>query len=158
MKQIKLTQGKFTLVNDEDYEYLNQWKWHTYKSKGIYYARRYDCSNGGKKNIKMHRLLLNAEGEVLVDHIDGDGLNNQRVNIRLCTARQNAINRRGWGSSKYTGVSFDKESKKWRARINTGFAKINIGRFAEEEKAAVAYNAYAKKYHGEFARLNVIPL
>lgn len=154
MKQIKLTQNQFALVDDDKYDFINQWKWHAVKSKGTYYARRYDCSNGGKVGIRMQDLVIGKLNGFVADHKDGNGLNNQRNNLRTCTYRQNSINRSGWGSSKYLGVSFEKCTHKWIARINTGDKKINIGRFKVEENAAIAYNIYAEKYHGEFARFN----
>lgn len=154
MKNIKLTQGKFAIVDDDIFDYLNQWKWNAYESKGTYYARRTDCTNKIYTNISMHRLIIEAKKGTIVDHKDGNGLNNTKDNLRICTNRQNAINRRGWGTSKYLGVSFEKESNKWRARINTGTKKINIGRFDIEENAAIAYNIFAEKHHGEFARFN----
>lgn len=154
MKHIELTQGKVAIVDDDMFEYLNQWKWHAARDKQTYYARRYDCSNGGKKRIMMHDLVNGKKDGHINDHKDGNGINNTSENIRFCTYRENSINRKAWGSSKYLGVSFEKCTGKWLSRINTGIRKINIGRFKVEENAAIAYNIYAEKHHGEFARFN----
>lgn len=158
MKEIKLTQGKVALVDDEDFEYLNQWKWHAFKSgAGIFYARRYDCTNNVRIGIPMHRLILNLKkgDKLVIDHKDGNGLNNQRSNVRVCTQQQNSINRKGHGASKYIGVSCDKRwNNKWRASIKIGGKQKSIGYYKTEENAAIAYNIFAEKHHGEFARYN----
>lgn len=151
MERIRLTQGKFALIDDEDLEKLVKIYWH--------------CVNGYAKGIvdgkaiPMHRFLLNAPKDLQVDHIDGDKLNNQKSNLRLCTNQQNSWNRekgkRGKTSS-YKGVNKNKRSGKWQARIQISGNKIELGQFLTGKEAALAYNEAAKKYHGEFARLNII--
>ncbi len=105
----------------------------------------------------MHRLILNLDKE-LCDHKDGNGLNNQRNNIRAATKSQNNMNKIGRGSSSYLGVYIHKKDavKKWRAQIKVNDKKIHIGVFEREEDAALAYNKMAIKYHKEFANLNII--
>jgi hypothetical protein len=152
MKTIPLSQGKVALVDDEDFEYLNQWKWSAKCSGYSFYAQRMFRINGIRKMIMMHRFILGVEKNRDIDHIDHDGLNNQKRNLRLVTHSQNMANsRKGEGfTSKYKGVSFDKMNGKWVVDI----AGKRVGRFADEEEAARAYNEAAKKLYGDFAFLN----
>ena len=147
MKQIPLTKGKFALVDDEDFEFLSQWKWH-------YIAGGYACRKPKSGMIYMHRLLTRAT-ESHVDHKNGNKLDNRKENLRLCTVSQNLANQvKTRGTSKYKGVRFDKKHKKWISAIGFNSRPIQIGRFASEDEAAKAYNLAAVKYYGEFARLN----
>lgn len=154
MKIIWLTQGQFTLVDNEDYEFLSQWRWYAQKIRNAYYASRDDYTSSKRKKILMHRLLINTD--LFVDHRDRNGLNNQRDNLRIATASQNQRNRRSCkqSTSKYLGVFQEKGRKKWVASIGNNGQKIRIGRFLSEEDAALAYNEAAIKFHGEFANLN----
>jgi len=155
MKKIPLTQGKFTLVDDDDYDYLSQWKWYATLIDGTFYAER-NGKLGEPTKIKMHRVILGTEKGFLVDHRDGDGLNNRKDNIRSCTHTENARNRRlQYNSfSGYKGVSWHKKSKKWRSRITVDGKLIRLGSFFCLIKAAKAYDKAAKKYHGKFANIN----
>lgn len=152
MKTIKLTQGKVALVDDSDYEYLNQWKWCAHKDHNMFYASR---SFRGK-TIIMHRVIMNAKKGELIDHRDRYGLNNQRGNLRFCTCSQNAKNKISHGTSKYLGVCLHKISRKWQADIVINNRKKYLGSYACEKDAAKAYNKAALKYHEEFANLNLI--
>ena len=160
MKEIKLTQGKITLVDDEDYEYLNQFKWYVFKKGHTYYVARQKSINGVTKTILMHRLIINTPNNMMTDHIDHNGLNNQKYNLRICTNGQNLMNRNPYGASKYLGVYFLKLVKKTReyiyihAGITVNKKTIHLGRFKTEEAAARAYDKAAKQYHGDFANLN----
>lgn len=154
MKLIKLTRGKFTMVDDADYDWLNQWKWNAAKKDDSFYAVR---QNGNKK-IKMHRLILGLnDPKILGDHRDRNGLNNQRYNLRQATHTQNRHNSSGFksSSSKFKGVSWDKNTQKWRASIRTLGKKTNLGFFKLESEAAIAYDNAAKERHGEYANLNI---
>src|SRR5690348_11276017 len=107
MKKIKLTQGKYALVDDADFEYLNQWKWQAKKcSDTLFYAhrtQRYGLRSENKKHhFKMHKLILKSPKGFEIDHEDGNGLNNQRKNLRICTHSQNGMNKK----LKSKGVSW----------------------------------------------------
>jgi len=162
MKQIPLTQGKFALVDDEDFEYLNQWKWHTSTNGLTMYATGHEPkANGVQKTIIMHRLIMGLKhGDGLViDHINHDGLDNRRSNLRICTQKENMRNRTSLtnSSSKHLGVTFYKDRvKAWRALIRVDGELNHIGYFQTEEQAAMAYNERAQKAYGEFASLNTI--
>lgn len=105
MKKIKLTQNRFALVDNEDYEWLNQWKWYARKDRDDYYASR-DIYNKSKKQIQMHRVIMNCPEDLVVDHIDGNKLNNQKSNLRVCTNSENLRNRvpKRLPTSKVVGV------------------------------------------------------
>lgn len=167
MKEIKLSpEGKkrilnlVALVDDEDYEKINKYIWHittNKKSKTMYAATRIYCELKPKGyNVKLHRMILNiSDRKTLVDHINHNGLDNRKENLRICTIQQNTFNSNKRKSiSKYKGVNWVKKEKKWRTRISFNKKEIYIGRFDNEIDAALAYDNAAKKYHREFACLN----
>lgn len=159
MKLIPLTQGQFAMVDDEDYEALSVFNWHAVKAKRTYYASRYIRSNGKDSNIYMHRELLGIVGSPLIgDHIDHNGLNNQRKNIRsgdVFLNMRNTSSRIG-SSSKFVGVCWHKKDRKWQAAITTNGRQIHIGQFDSEYEAALARDVVAKRIQGEAANLNVL--
>lgn len=161
--------GKYVaLVDDEDYESLNKYRWQVIKDKYTNYARR---TEKGVKYL-MHRQILELTETEFGDHKDGNGLNNQRNNIRKATPSENTKNKVNCcGISKYLGVYIhtakidrilsDGTPKTyfyqwWAAKIVVNKKQKYLGIFSNEDKAAEAYNKNAKKYHGEFARLNII--
>jgi hypothetical protein len=153
-KIIPLTQGKVALVDDNDYKWLNQWKWYMYAIRGLFYARR---GNGGSL---MHRLILGAPPGVQVDHRNGDGLDNRRGNLRLASHAENQHNQklsRINNTSGYKGVTWSKERRKWRAQIGVDGKTHYLGYYNNKLDAARTYNAAAEKLFGPFARLNSIP-
>ena len=154
MKEIQLNRGMVALVDDEDFERVNQFKWYAKKSKRTYYAVHTIHKHG---KIKMHRFILNVNNaDIQVDHVDRNGVNNQKENMRLCTNRQNTYNKspKPNCSSKFKGVSILKNKKSYRARINKGEKLIHLGCFEVEEDAARMYDKIAKELFGEFAYLN----
>jgi hypothetical protein len=155
MKIIPLSHGKVTRVSDHRFEYLNQWEWRAsfQKRNGNWYAVR----RQGTKNILMHRVITNAPGSMDVDHKDGDGLNNQDENLRVCTQTQNNWNRPMHKSNLvgYKGVNNHLGlGRLFRARILVNGKNISLGYFKTAIEAARAYDAAARKYFGEFAWLN----
>jgi hypothetical protein len=155
VKRIKLSRGKYTFVDDEDFERLNEFGWYASKGNGNnFYAQRRKC----KIHVFMHREILPCPKGFQIDHIDGDGLNNQKKNLRVCTTSQNQFNRGKIknSTSGYKGVTWDKRSKKWLAQININKEHKNLGLFDSKEDAALAYNIAAERYHGEFAKFNEI--
>jgi HNH endonuclease/AP2 domain len=150
IRYIFLTQGKFAVVSGPDYKFLMQWRWqaHHDKRNDSWSAVRHE------KPRLMHRVILDAPNGVQVDHVDGDGLNNRRSNIRLATQQQNAWNRgpQSINTSGFKGVSWDKRRSKWIATIAFDGRTIALGAFTDKLDAAKAYRDAAPKYHGEFAR------
>lgn len=149
MKLISLTKGRYAIVDDEDYEWLNQWKWQC-DSKG--YAR--GRINGIPQ--KMHRLINQTPTAMQTDHINGNKLDNRKENLRSCNQMESMRNRAKWANttSRYKGVSLYREAKKWTAYIRVNKKKIHIGLFENEHYAALAYDLWATDIFGEFARLN----
>lgn len=161
MKQIPLTQGQFALVDDEDYEYLIQWKWCAKQRVGtnVFYATTKESIKGKpagykRKMLYMHRVILGvADSNVLCDHKNGNPLDNRRCNLRTCTASQNIMNVRltSRNTSGFKGVFWNKNLHKWRVQIVANKKQIHIGHFQKKEEAAAAYAVAAEKYHGEYA-------
>ena len=156
MKHIPLTQGKFAIVDDEDFDIVNKYNWHiSHPRKNGYYARAYI---GDGKYVYMHRIVMKAKTGQYLDHINRNGLDNRKCNLRFATYSQNAQNRfkRVGVTSKYKGVSFYKNCKRWRAEIHLNYKKYQIGYFGNEIEAAKAYDIKAKELFGEFARTNFL--
>ncbi len=153
MKCIELSQGKVTFVDDNDFIWLNQWKWSL--SNG--YAQRV---NKGQ-HIAMHRLIMEEPKDREIDHINGLRHDNRRVNLRIVTKAQNQQNKPRYYSQKsqYKGVSWHNHFRStgsglWRVRVGSTGNRIDIGLFKKERHAAVAYDLWAKDLYGEFARTN----
>ena len=161
MKKIKLTQDKYTTVDDCDYVYLMQWKWSLLKTKYHLYAQRRPKINGKYQSVLMHRLIAaraSIDCSNKIDHHDRNGLNNQRLNLRSSTTSQNNSNtvKRKRNKSGFKGVYQNKKTKRWIAQINFDKVHKYIGSFATRKQAAIAYNTYCKALHGKFARPNNI--
>lgn len=156
MKMIWFTNGQFTLVDDEDYDTVSKEKWHSKEKRGVLYVAGRVVVNEEQVYTYIHRVIMSASLDEFVDHIDGNPLNNQRYNLRICTRSENMMNRekRKTGSSKHKGVVFNKSAGKWTARVALNNKRIFLGYFVSEIEAAKAYDIKAKELHGEFAKLN----
>ncbi|MDD5006698.1 MAG: HNH endonuclease [Candidatus Omnitrophica bacterium] len=160
MKEIALSGkkgiGKFVLVDDEDFDRLNKYRW-CYNGAG-YACRGINIGNGKVKPIFMHREIIGTPHGMYTDHIDGNKLNNQRFNIRVCNQSQNSLNRnkQPTNTTGYKGVSIRKTNKykKFRAHLTAYGKQYDIGCFHTAIEAAKAYDAKARELFGEFARLN----
>ncbi len=160
MKEIYLTQGKIAIVDEEDYKWLSQWTWsHCPNRKKDGYAQRAIYLGAGKcRTVYMHRLIMNATDAIEVDHINQNGLDNRRCNLRFADS-QNQFNRNKQknNTSGYKGVwkKQDQHRKNpWFADIKCQNKRIRLGGFTTAEEAARAYDEKAKELHGEFACLN----
>jgi hypothetical protein len=157
VREIPLGRGKVALVDDEDFDHLNAFRWNA----GGGYARRLDWNGVGQKlnAILMHRVVMDARPGQEVDHINGNGLDNRKANLRLCSHLQNSRNRKKQvltqgrrSSSAYKGV-YRRSSGKWAASIRIDQRQVYLGTFATEVDAAVAYAKAAREHHGDFARV-----
>jgi hypothetical protein len=155
-KRIPLTQGKNAIVDDKDYDRLSQFKWHAVVDGDRVYAGRNVLVGDEYRVIKMHRDIMGDPEEVIVDHVDLNGLNNRRKNLRKCTIAQNTAHTRGHKkkgrTSKYKGVY--RRSCGWGAQISINGRTNNLGTYRYERDAAKAYNEAARKRFGKFAVLN----
>jgi hypothetical protein len=157
-RKIPLGEGKFTLVDPLIFYRLNLYHW-TVDGKGdcIYAVRHVLFPDRSSRSLRMHREIINAPPGLLVDHKNNNTLDNRIANLRLATSSQNNQNRRKLrrdASSRFIGVSIDRSCNRYRVQIHYQGKRIYIGRFLNELDAARAYDEAARKYHGEFARLN----
>lgn len=147
MKKIKLTQGKYALVDDEDFDYLNQWKW-LYKEG---YAARRPWNKEEKKYywVRMHRLLNKTPDGFFTDHINQNSLDNRKSNLRTVTTQQNAFNSRLYSTNRsgHKGIYWDKVNKKWRVAIMVNYKTVRLGRFKDIKEAIKVRKAAEKIYH-----------
>ena len=152
LRLIPLTRKKFAVVDIDDYYRLSKYQWYATNSSNTSYAVR----NVERKRVFMHRVIMGAPDHLLVDHIDHDGLNNRKSNLRLCSPDENRYNilPRRRTSSKYKGVRWRKSMKKWTAVVQANKKAYNLGYFNDEIEAAKAYDMRAKRLHRQFAYLN----
>lgn len=148
---VPLTMGDVTLIDEQDVELVSQYNWYSQTGK----RTRYAANKNKERLLLLHRLIL-GDCEA-IDHINGDGLDNRRSNLRVCSLTENNRNTRKRENtrSQYKGVVFDNSaSNKWKARVYKDGKQIVLGRFSTEEEAAVAYNKAAVIHYGEFANIN----
>jgi len=153
---IRLRGGAMTYLDDADYDRAQAYRWH--KTSNGYVAGSV-VEQGARKRVYLHRWLLDAQPGQLVDHIDGNPLNNRRSNLRLATRSQNQANRRRNRSSRsrYKGVTWHTRQQRWMARLQVNGRRITIGYYADPLQAAYEYDAFARTYFGEYARVNFPP-
>lgn len=166
--EIQLTQGKVAIIDDDDMDLVQGFTWKADKGLYTFYANtpiphpvRTELLPSGRKPRtvqSMHRLLMGLSfgDKRCVDHIDGNGLNNQRANLRIATTSQNAMNKRSQSgsTSSFKGVSFNRQNRKWQAIITVNGTTRRLGNFDTEEEAALRYDEAARYLHGEFAMTN----
>lgn len=155
-RTIPLSQGQFAIVDVEDYEWLNQWKWTAWwssKTRSFYAVRNEYITRKNVKRIIMSRQILNCPKGMIADHKNHDTLNNRRYNLRIATTSQNTCNsgKRRNNTSGFKGVMLHPATGKWRARIKKNYKTIDLGCFKTPEEAHEAYKLAAKDLHGEFA-------
>jgi hypothetical protein len=163
MKEIILTQNKVALVDDEDFERVNQWKWHAFRSRGdLFYAARMERVAGKQRRITLHRLLLGfSPGHLLEsDHRNGDGLDNRRANLRKVTRAENNRNRRRFKRNKsgYTGVCWNSRGRRWQAHAIIDGRWTNLGEFANKDDAIAARRQAEAQHYAGFTRSEGEPM
>lgn len=153
MKEILLSNGKTTMVNDEDYDFLNKWRWNF---SGNYVLRHEWKNKKYAGTIIMHRLINKTPKGLVTDHIDGNTLNNQRTNLRSCTIVENVRNSKKQKNNKgeFKGVCYDKKRNKYESHIMLNGRKNHLGRYKTAIQAAVIYDFFAYKLFGVFANPN----
>lgn len=155
--RIELSDGYTTFISEQDVDMVQKFVWHLHGNtkKGLYVKTNIH-TNRKAKCVLLHRYILSVTNGEIVDHIDGNGLNNVRDNLRLCSQTQNHQNakKRSNCSSIYKGVCWRKNEKKWHAKITVNKKVISLGYFQHEHLAAEAYNWAAMKHFGKFTRLN----
>lgn len=153
MPTIELTRGHFAIVDAADYEWLSQFKWYTFQTRHDSYAAR-TVRQDGPRTILMHRAIMDAPQGMDVDHINGNGLDNRRANLRLATRSDNLRNRAADKDSAVPYKGVGRKRNRFIARIKANGKRISLGSYRTAEEAARAYDAAALKHHGEFAHLN----
>ena len=156
-RTLPLSKDRVALVDDEDYEMLSHWKWHLITTKTGEYACRniHWPARGYGFKIMLHRAILLPSPDEQIDHINGDGLDNRRCNLRLCTQTENSRNQRKTrGSSRYKGVCWSANRKRWQVDIKSPERRIFLGYFTDETQAGLAYDQAARDLFGDFACLN----
>ena len=158
MKEIRLTRGMIALVDDDDFEYLNQWRWMAYKIRSYFYAARRlpGKRKDPRKLILMHREILNNPNGLEIDHKNHNPLDNQKNNLRIATHSQNMANRKAKGTSEFLGVCIinNRGHQYIRAGIKIDGRNFHLGTFNTQIEAALAYDKKAKEIHGDFANVN----
>ncbi len=157
MKKIKLTQNQYALIDNEDFELISKYKWHFRKDRRQGYAIAQDIFYKDKKKrkrIRMHNLIMGVDNLGIVDHINGNKLDNRKSNLRFATFQQQATNRPmlKHNTSGYKGVIKGSKNR-WRAIISINNKKIALGSFKTKKSASIIYNRAARILFGEFANI-----
>ena len=150
MKFIPLTKNQFALVDDESFDYLNQWKWKL-DSKG-YAVRQTSRKLPPRKNIYMHREIVKTPEGMFTDHKNFNRLDNRKENLRICTKRQNQIHQfNSRNKTGYRGISWNERDKAWVVQISTELGIVKRKQVKDKELAIQIYKELSKEYYGEFA-------
>jgi hypothetical protein len=150
-----LTNSGLAIVDAADWAAVGLYKWRSVK-RGRCFQKTYVETTIDGKNVHLHRFLMGAQPGQVVDHINGDGLDNRRSNLRVCSQRENSRNRRGWGRP-LKGAAIRKDTGRWRARIMVDGQEISLGCYGTEREALATYDIAAREHFGEFALLNGAP-
>jgi len=154
--------GRTVLMDDEDYAqiFLRHGGWWLWQIGRNSYVRRQVMLNGKRRNVSLHRLVMGATPGQMVDHINGNGLDNRRQNLRFVTSAQNNRNRRVkvGSTSRFKGVSHRRDRGTWRAMITVDGRQISLGCFSDEVEAAFAYDTASLQHHGDYGSRNFLPL
>lgn len=164
MKTIKLNRGFESIVDDDDYDRVSALRWHARVNRRadgtlrVYAFRVHIDDDGSRHALFLHRYIMPVPNGMDIDHVNGDGLDNRRGNLRCATRAENNYNsrKRSGGTSIYRGVSWHGPCKKWHARFSINGKSKYLGVYESEELAAAAYNKEAEKHAGQFATLNKI--
>lgn len=155
MASIELTRGRSAIVDDGDLETLQRFTWQAAFDGRYWYAVSSYLRDGRFGKYRMHRLIVGAGKDQFVDHINGDGLDNRRVNLRVCSRAENSRNRKpSWFRRAPKGVAWHAKTRKWQARINFDRRQIHLGYFHTPEEAAAVYDAASLRLFGKFAAPN----
>lgn len=152
MKSIPLTQNRWAIIDDSDYDLVSKHKWYALFDGYNWYA----ACKVNKKQLRLHNFLMNPPPGVFIDHEDRNGLNCQRSNLRICTHKENCKNRKKYTSNKsgYKGVCWVPKLKKWKGQARNADGVVYLGIFKTAEDAARAYDAFAETHYGQFAVTN----
>lgn len=155
-KEIECTKGKVALVDDDDYPLVSQFRWFSWvSSSGTWYARRTVTDGSGRGSASMHRTIMCPPDNLDVDHINGDGMDNRRENLRVCTTKQNCANTKlPLPKSGYRGVYYDADRRRWLAQVTINGRSKVVGRFKSPSQAAISRDLAAYELYGDFAVLN----
>lgn len=155
-REIPLTRGLAALVDDADFDALAQFNWQAMRNGATFYASRGDYRDGKTHRVSMHRTIMGEPKGMVIDHINHNGLDNRRSNLRVCLHKENLRNHTPHAgvTSPFLGVNWEPRYNKWRAQIRVNGKKTHIGHFDNEDDAARAYDAAARIHHSEFANLN----
>jgi len=160
MKEIRLTQGEVALIDDGDSELVSKYKWCAMKQRNTFVAKRGIRVDKKHRTIYMHNFIMGYKNCFEIDHINHNGLDNRRANLRRVTKAQNQYNKqpKHGCSSKYKGVTFERKSDMWQAQIQYKGINKYLGKYSTPEEAALVYNKAAIKKFGEYAFLNKVIL